>query len=516
MENLEKKALIYLKLVKTIAPEIFENKTPKFHIDILKFILDGGHYKACAIFRGAGKSTLLNKIYVFCQVFFTQEPFTMIVSSDKDKASTFLKDIKEMINTANSMGYAICKGEIWSQDRVEVIIDKGKKDKNGKKLEKTSFIVAMGAGQDPRGYTYAYSRPTLIIADDLESKVGQYAIANLKNRQKLKEWFFADLLPALHPSKGRIIIIGTIIDIDSILNNIVENKDYSEKWDTKIIPIMKDGKSVWESRFPPQKIEKIKNDFDAIGLSNEFYQEYMCKAIAPDKQTFKREYLKYFSNLQYDNTPISFTANDSLKSQLITLFKANSINVENKIIMLKDTSIYTTMDLASYDGHDRTAIVTFAVDNKNNIYILDINCGHWNPFEKSVKVIETYLKFNPKRFGIEKASAQNDFFYTIDVMQKQTGIKIPVEPLSHHSKAKNTRILNLHPYFISGKIYLNKSLPATKELEAELLAFNPESQSKLDDIIDALAYMTEFINGRFFDNNDYIEDDDYETNDTWY
>ncbi|MBR2149411.1 MAG: hypothetical protein IJ965_08310 [Campylobacter sp.] len=83
--------LNYLKFAKDISPEIFENATPKFHLEILEFILNDGNKKACAIFRGAGKSTLLNKIFVVCQLFFHCEPFTMLVSADKEKACNFLR-----------------------------------------------------------------------------------------------------------------------------------------------------------------------------------------------------------------------------------------------------------------------------------------------------------------------------------------------------------------------------------------------------------------------------------------
>ena len=50
------------------------------------------------------------------------------------------------------------------------------------------------------------------------------------------------------------------------------------------------------------------------------------------------------------------------------------------------------------------------------------------------------------------------------------------------------------------------------QLEAELLGFDPDVESKHDDAIDALAYMQEFIANRDFsvdfnDDDDYFEDD---------
>ena len=53
---------LYLKFAKDVEPEIFENKTPKFHLEIIHFIDGEGQYKAIAVFRGAGKTTLFRMI----------------------------------------------------------------------------------------------------------------------------------------------------------------------------------------------------------------------------------------------------------------------------------------------------------------------------------------------------------------------------------------------------------------------------------------------------------------------
>lgn len=528
-----------LRFAKTIEPAIFENATPLFHVELLNFINGPEQFKACAVFRGAAKSTLLNKILIVNRIHFEKEPFTMIVSADKEKAQSFLADIKSLIDKAQEKGYPLSRGATWTQNKIEVVVGAGQKDKNGNSLERRCLVAAFGAGQDPRGYLYNNIRPTLIIADDLESKNGQYAIANRSNRKKLKEWFYADLMPCLHPTRGQMIIIGTILHADSILNNIIMEKEeekllaengqeqqdawdtHRSEWHTKIIPIMQDGKSMWRSRFPIKKIKAIKSRLSRIGMVNEFYQEYMCRAMAPEKQLFKREYFNYFAGLRYETTPApKIVVKDALNEGVIEAARPTHIVLANgDEIPLSHCRIYTTMDLASYDGADRTAIITFAIAPDGRVFVLDVSAGHWTPFEKSLQAIRAQAMFNPERFGIEKASAQNDFFYTIDVAQKDTGIKIPVEPLSHHSRAKNVRISNMHPLFITGRVYFNLRQTSTTELESELLGFDPEVESKHDDLMDAMAYIMEFIGGRDFDfANDYEEmegDDEEWTDDEW-
>jgi arginine deiminase len=122
------------------------------------------------------------------------------------------------------------------------------------------------------------------------------------------------------------------------------------------------------------------------------------------------------------------------------------------------------------------------------------------------------MQFSPIRFGIEKASAQNDFFYTIDVAQKETGIRIPVEELRHGGVNKNIRISNLQPLFFTNKIYFNESDINISELESQLATFDIDVESLYDDLMDTLAYQLQFTKGRTFD---YSEDDDEDFGSTW-
>ncbi|MDR0665892.1 MAG: phage terminase large subunit [Campylobacteraceae bacterium] len=510
-----------LKVAKHIMPSVFEHPTPAFHLDILNFINGDEQYKAAAIFRGAGKTTLLNKVNIFCRVFFEFEPFTLLCSANREKAENFLSDIKNMIIEAGRKGYAIEPGKEWTKEKIDIIVNKGKKDETGRCLEKTCYIVSISVGTSPRGYVKNGIRPTLIVCDDMESTVGQFAVGSASNRKKIERFFYADLLPTLHPIRGQVYILGTIVHVASLLNNIINpdipNEDTDEPvgrthqndWDIKVYPILKDGKPTWASRFSLDYIENMKNMFSSRGLENEFYQEYMCKPFSPERQVFKREDFNYFDGLEYKDIVPSITMRDAINIKNVQCPQPTHIIVGDKKIELSSCRIYTTMDLASYDGADRTAIVTFAQAQDNNIYILDISCGHWTPFEKSVNAIRIQTSFNPISFGIEKASAQNDFFYTIQAAQKETGIKINITPLSHHSKNKNLRIMQLHPLFITGKIFFNKRQSATIELEAELLEFDPEVESKHDDLMDALAYMVEFI-GSHDMMEDWEEIEEYE------
>ncbi|MDR1460468.1 MAG: hypothetical protein LBI78_02360 [Campylobacteraceae bacterium] len=159
-------ALQQLKVAKHISPNIFENKTPLFHIDLLTFINGEEKYKAAAVFRGSAKTTLLNKVNIFCRVFFEHEPLTIITSDSRDKAESFLSDIKDMFISASNIGYAISKGAVWTKEEVHVTVNKDKKDADGKSLEEICIVISISVGTSPRGFLKKNMRPTLIVCDE--------------------------------------------------------------------------------------------------------------------------------------------------------------------------------------------------------------------------------------------------------------------------------------------------------------------------------------------------------------
>lgn len=516
-----------LKLAKFVAPEMFENKSPKFHLEILEHFNQPIKYLAASLYRGAGKTTIVNKVDTFSSLYYDHEEYTQIFSSTQDKAKKFLNDIKTMIISGIQKGLDIQKGSIWSSTEIEVIINYSI-DGVGKKC----FIEALGAGQDPRGGSYNFKRPTKQIFDDIESKTGQYAIRTKANREKLKEWFYGDCLPSLDPIKGKVKFIGTILHQDSLLMMLLKNPE----WKSYVKAIISDGKSSWSDRFPLtdkeaiikskeiylktgkkveiKSIESIRRELYAQGKHDLFYQEYLCLPQSEEKKLFNSKDFRYFSHIEYSDKIKSVTFKNAKESkEILAKEPLNIVLKDGTKIPLSSCYIYSTMDLAS-DGKDKTAIITVAYDGKGNWYLLDISCGHWSPFEKSVNAIRVQMQFKPIRFGIEKASAQNDFFYTIDVAQKETGIRIPVEELRHGGVNKNIRIANLQPLFFIHKIYFNLDDPNTSELEAQLSGFDIDIESLVDDLMDTLAYHTHFTKNRSFERDD-DDEEEFEYGSTW-
>lgn len=511
--------LLKLKTAKHIAPDIFQNKTPKNHTRVLDFLNAPAKFKAITMFRGGGKTTVVNKTDMFSSIFFEHEPYTQIFSVNNDKAKKFLKDVKTMLTNAIIKGYDIVRGDVWTNTEIEVVVD-------GKHR---CYIEVLGAGEDPRGGSFNFMRPTKQVFDDIESHKGQYAIKSRANREKLQDWFWGDCIPALDPIVGKAIIVGTILHDDSLLNNILKDDD----WEKLVIPIIENGKSSWGDRFPltakdarakekeyfektgkeieVHSIEEIKAKHEKRGQLKLFYQEYMCVAQSEESRLFKQSYFKYFSHIEYSGKIKYLRFKNSLENRKVAIREPKFIvKDDGSKIEVTNTTIYATNDLASSGGkaNDKTAIIVCCYDSKNNMYVAEILAGTWTPFEKSLHVIKSYVEWRYRKIGVEKAGMQNDFFYTIDEAQKAMNIKVPVEPISHGGVNKQIRISNLEPLFLAGKIFFNRSDANTSELEAQLLAFDIDVESGKNDLIDTLAYQHYFIKGRSFDYEEYWEDDE--------
>jgi len=515
--------LLKLKTAKHLAPPMFVNKTPRVHLDLLTFLSEPDKYKIICMFRGGGKTTTVNKTNMFSTLFYDKEPYTQIFSVTEEKAIKFLADVKQMIISAMKKKYDIQKGRFWTEKKIEIIVDK-KKDGIGK----VCYLEVFGAGQDPRGGTSNFARPSLQVFDDIESKQGQYAIGNPRNREKLSDWFWGECIPSLDPIYGKVIFVGTILHEESLLNTLLKVEKYSKK----IIPLVtQDGKSAWADRHPLTKVEaraKEKEIFDTIGKKVEiesiedirdrlkkdgkiklFYQEYLCVAQGEETRLFKQQFFKYYKRLNYHEKVETIHIKELTDTKTVHYQRPKEIVLsDGKTIPIEHTYCFATMDIASKKGKDKSVIITVYYDSRGNMYIAPIQAGNWTPSEKAMHTISSYKQYTQLRFGIEKASMQNDFFDTIDESQKANNIKIPVEPLSHNGVSKNIRIANLEPLFIAGKVYFCEDDILSSQLESQFLAFDLEVEGSNDDYIDTLAYQLQFIRNRTFEVEEYEDDED--------
>lgn len=316
-------------------------------------------------------------------------------------------------------------------------------------LTSDSFVLIQvyGAGQNLRGIRYRERRPDIVIVDDVESLESSMSETQ---RQKLKEWFFADVMPL--SAQARFFVIGTVLHQDSLLNSLIN--DPPAGFTVIKRAILEDGKPTWSAKFPLERVLQLKEDFRKQGLLHRFYTEYMNEPIAEETQIFKQSYFRYYDPKSLD---------------------VSSLNV------------FTTVDLAISQKQeaDYTAVVTVGVSSSNEWYVLDVDYGRYTPDQQIEAIFRAVQKWRPLVVGIETVAYQKALMHYLVKEQTSRNFFFRVKELTAERK-KELRISTLSARYASGTVYHPNSAPWLAELEGELLMF---PRGKHDDVIDALAYM---------------------------
>ena len=217
--------------------------TPEFHHNMILDFYSAQPNVVEEAFRGAAKSTIGEEC-VLLSALFREFAFGLFVGNSYGMACERLAAVKQELTNNDGLIelFGDQHGPVWSESEIVLA--------NGIKMQ------ALGARQSMRGVKHNDERPDLVMIDDLEDEemVGTPE-AILKNRR----WFNGTLRPALHPKKGRIRMRGTPLHPQSLIEQLMVNKE----WRARRYPICyidADGEeqATWPSRFPTEWIRALK------------------------------------------------------------------------------------------------------------------------------------------------------------------------------------------------------------------------------------------------------------------
>lgn len=240
------------------------DEDPAFHDEMLALMYDPHPRVAMMAFRGAAKSTLLEE-YVLLSALFKELLFPLVIGPKWESACERLAPMRNELENNDALVdlFGDQKASPWSMDELGL--------SNGVKIQ------AIGAGQSMRGKKHNDERPDCAVIDDLEDEEN---IATEESRRKLDRWLNGTLLPALHPTRGKVRFVGTAIHPKSLIIRKCEDP----LWKSRVFPIINidletgEEKSAWPARFPMEWIDKLKQSYLNSGNYIEFEQEYMCRA----------------------------------------------------------------------------------------------------------------------------------------------------------------------------------------------------------------------------------------------
>ena len=421
-----------------------KNKTPEFHNEIYSLL--GNRRLAIAAPRGFAKSTIVQVVRGLQLLLTGKGEDILTISASGDLAREWIRKLKIELDTNEKIkqdfGFIYNWGEgisrKWDQDQITI------DDQNGKIINQ---VRAKGRGCQVRGF-----RPTRIFCDDLED---DELVRSSEQRKKLSHWVKGALLNTLTLDQ-QLIVIGTLLHPLALLKEMVENKDVFGEWETRIYKAITDGKSIWEEKWPTEKLLHRKSEIGTFA----FEAEFMNNPLASEDILFRPEWIKKWPDDWKELPEIQF-----------------------KIMFLDPAS-------STKDSADESAMVCLGITRDLDIYEIDSMSGKWGIYNLAERFIAFYEQNEPDTIGIEKVAFQGvlkEVF--LEEARKKGYPSMPIKQVTvgafsdkerKEAKDKWSRAYKVTHFFENGKVFLKN----TKIID-QLIVF-PTGDA--DDLLDAVVY----------------------------
>ena len=438
-------------------------ETPDFHREMWELVTSNSKQVAIAAPRYHAKSTTVTHAYTLASVLFRESRYVLIVSDTVSQAIQFLGDIKKELLDNDDLRslFSVSSFPKDTEDDLIVEMDDGY----------TFRIQAKGSEQKLRGLKWANLRPDLIIGDDMEN---DEIVMNKDRRLKFKRWFYGALIPCIS-SKGKIRIVGTILHLDSLLENLMPASQLSSHKGTKSF-IQEDLKEYSLNVLPWKSVKyRAHTDDFKLLLWPEMKNAEEFKLLKEDyvRQGLADVYSQEMLNVPLDVGDTFFTKTDFLPIK--------PDEAKKKLVY------YATCDLAVSQSQraDYSAFVVGGMDEDGKLY-----CKHViNQRMDALEIVDTILMiqriYKPVLFGLEQGTIQKAIGPVLNetMLKRNEFVNIV---LLKPSADKLTRARSIQARMRSGACRFDKDAEWYQPFEDQMLRF---PRDKHDDQVDAWAYL---------------------------
>ena len=437
--------------------------TPEFHKEIWELVTSNSKQVAIAAPRYHAKSTAVTHAYTLASVLFRESRYALIVSDTVTQAVQFLGDIKkELLDNEDLRSlFSVSSFPKDTEDDLIVEMEDGY----------TFRIQAKGSEQKLRGLKWANLRPDLIIGDDMEN---DEIVMNKDRRQKFKRWFYGALIPCVS-SSGKIRIVGTILHLDSLLENLMPASLLNSHKGHK--SLIREDLKEYSNNLLPWKSVKYRahtDDFETLlwpemKTASEFRMQ---------KDDYVRQGLADVYSQEMLNIPLDITDTFFKKSDFI------AIRPEDE---KKNLIYYATCDLAVSQSQkaDYSAFVVGGMDEDGRLYCKHVIKQRMDALEIVDTILMIQKIYKPVLFGLEQGTIQKAIGPYLNEEMLKRGEFINTVLLKP-SGDKLTRARSIQARMRSGACKFDKNAEWYQGFEDELLRF---PRDKHDDQVDAWAYL---------------------------
>ena len=175
------------------------------------------------------------------------------------------------------------------------------------------------------------------------------------------------------------------------------------------------------------------------------------------------------------------------------IFKYDEMSLCEMADIPTNLRYYTTCDfaLSTAQRGDFCVLMHCGVDERDNLWVVDVEHGKWDGLEIAERVIESYVRYKQDIIGIEKNHMEMAIKPFLDKMLEERGIYgLNYEALEHGNRDKVARARPIQARIRQGKVRIPKDAPWSAGLIKELVEF---PVGRHDDQVDALAWMGQML-----------------------
>lgn len=426
-------------------PEILNLLFPPVFQAIWQLLTDSSRIKedtqlAVGLPRGFGKTTVI-KIYILWLILYSKKRYILITALNQGKAEKILADVKRLFSSPNIRAIF---GNILSDcetNNSEALIFSYK--------NRLITIQALGAGGDPRGSNVGFSRPDVIISDDIQSRENAFSTTQSSN---LDDWYHSSLLLSKSELGCLFIYIGNMYPTEGCL--LKKFRD-SPDWISFIAgAILSDGSSIW-AEF--KSIETILKDFR--------------KAIRANKTAI------FFSEILNDSTAAGNVTFDP--SKLLIATSALTTMNEGKYIII---------DPSGRKATSNDTAIGVGVLHDGIPYLEKCVRGIFSPMETIMKAINLAIEVGAGVICVENYAYQDSLLFWFQHVCELNGIYgLEFYPINRGHGTKNGAIVNMFSQLQAQEIGLYPEVVG--EVLTDIIRFNPQTTNNQDDLLDILVYL---------------------------
>jgi len=449
-------------------------EVPAFHYDILS-ALEGEvrEQLICAPVQFAKSS--IARIWSVYRLLSRQDRIVIYLSSTRARTRDHFKTMKRVIENQGMI--SLCE-RIHGVGRYEIIVDRELEIVIRFDDGYEASIRGTSAGMPLEGVNFLGSRPSLIVADDMEDFDQAKSVYRTNN---LQEWLFMVLLERLpSPSEGRFRMINSNLSINSLTNKIITCRTASVPapeffdFDCRVYPALdENSKSIWESKFPTHIMLRERESRPLY-----FQSSRMCCPSDLTSTFVPLEYVLFYDHVDIDDI-------DYIYAHADTTHKADNI---------KKGDYYCLVSI----GHNK---------KDNNLYVLDIILDRINVLEQAESIISILKKYGRFRDGgklrkitFDEKANQGFGLVTRQMAREKYNIdRLPLEELRYSSDKvthfePHTQFFYKNKMEGENKIFLPKNSKFIKEAVHQLTSFPSGTH---DDFIDGLSgCLDKFVNSK--------------------